>query len=114
MPTGRSNQFAGNVGGPISERIRRFSSPITKDSAKEGPAHCPAGGCSERCHAPVADFAEISRAGFDASGKCNDVDGQFWDPCSGVFDADAGGPGDLPGSFPSTTWQAAKAQAIPN
>ena len=38
------------------------------------------------------DFAEICGAGFDASGQCNDPEGQLWDPYSGVFDADAGGP----------------------
>jgi len=40
----------------------------------------------------MGDFGEICTAGWDASGKCNDSEQQLWDPYSGVYSADEGGP----------------------
>ncbi len=84
----RYNLFGGNVGGPIKkdkvffffnyEGLRdtaasTFNAGVPSPAMKKG------------------DFGEICAEGFDANGKCMG-DGQLWDPYSGVYNADEGGP----------------------
>ena len=85
----RYNQFGGTVGGPIKKNKTffffdyegyRIKSPSTTTVGVPSAA--------ER----TGNFGEICGPGFDANGMCKDPAGQLWDPYSGVYDANKGGP----------------------
>ena len=89
LPPRRFNQFGANVGGPI-RKDKTFFFANWEGFRNRKPTTLQAGVPSAAMR--EGDFAEICGAGFDAAGMCNDPEGQLWDPYSGVFDADAGGP----------------------
>jgi hypothetical protein len=85
----RYNLFGATIGGPIRKdktffffdyeglrdrRARTFRAGVPSSNMRNG------------------DFGELCSAGFDTSGMCNDPEGQLWDPYSGVYDPDEGGP----------------------
>src|SRR5207253_4766097 len=88
----RWNEFGGTVGGPIVRNRTFFffdyegsreSASVTKDAGVPSVA--------ER----AGDFGELcGYAGgtFDSTGMCSAAAGQIWDPYSGVFKPDKGGP----------------------
>ena len=88
----RWNEFGGTVGGPIIRNRTFFffdyegsreSASVTKDAGVPSVA--------ER----AGDFGELcGYAGgtFDSTGMCSAAAGQIWDPYSGVFKPDKGGP----------------------
>ncbi len=89
LPPRRFNQFGANAGGPI-RKDKTFFFANYEGFRDRQPSTLQAGVPSAAMR--TGDFAEICGAGFDATGKCNDSDGQLWDPYSGVFDPKAGGP----------------------
>jgi hypothetical protein len=89
LPARRFNEFGGNVGGPI-RKDKTFFFVNYEGFRNRKPTTLQAGVPSAAMRS--GDFAEICAAGFDASGQCNDPGGQLWDPYSGVFDPNQGGP----------------------
>src|SRR5438093_6317718 len=89
LPARRFNEFGANVGGPI-RKDKTFFFANWEGFRNRKPNTLQAGVPSSAMRS--GDFAEICAAGFDASGKCNDPGGQLWDPYSGVFDPNQGGP----------------------
>jgi hypothetical protein len=88
-PVIRYNQFGGTVGGPIKKNKTFFFFDYESIRTKS-PSTATVGvpSAAER----QGDFGEICTAGFTSRGMCNDPSGQLWDPYSGVYDADLGGP----------------------
>jgi len=89
LPPLRHNLFGFTVGGPIrkDKTFFFFDYEGSRDRTMS----------SSRAGVPSAlmregNFAEICTAGFDATEMCNDPEQQLWDPYSGVYDSDAGGP----------------------
>jgi Carboxypeptidase regulatory-like domain/TonB dependent receptor-like, beta-barrel len=113
LPARRYNQFGGTVGGPIKrdKTFFFFDYQATRDhSANSFNAGVPS--AAER----LGNFGELcAYAGgtFDGSGACS-ADAQLWDPYSGVYDADNGGP-DRSAMIPfnnMATFQSAGAPAL--
>src|SRR6266496_6577943 len=89
LPPRRFNQFGANAGGPI-RKDKTFFFVNYEGFRDRQPSTLQAGVPSAARR--TGDFAEICGAGVDATGTCTDSEGQLWDPYSGVFDANAGGP----------------------
>lgn len=92
IPPLRLNNFGGTVGGPIrhDKTFFFFDYDGTRSSTlSTHQAGVPS--AQER----TGDFGELcGYAGgtFDSTGMCSDPDGQLWDPYTGVYNADQGGP----------------------
>jgi hypothetical protein len=89
LPARRFNEFGANVGGPI-RKDKTFFFANWEGFRNRKPNTLQAGVPSAAMRS--GDFAEICAAGFDNAGMCNDPGGQLWDPYSGVFDPNQGGP----------------------
>src|SRR5215469_7321372 len=88
----RWNQFGGTLGGPIKKNRTFFffdyegtraSSSVTESAGVPSPAM------------RRGDFGEIcgyNGGTFDSNGLCSVAAGQIWDPYTGVFDPNQGGP----------------------
>jgi hypothetical protein len=84
----RYNLFGANIGGPvIKDKLFFFFNyeGLRDVSASTYNAGVPSAAMR------TGDFGEICAEGFDATGLCKG-DGQLWDPYSGVYDANEGGP----------------------
>ena len=89
IPPLRQNQFGGTIGGPIKRDKTFFFfdfEGLRSRSMQSGQAGVPSAAMRN------GDFGEICSAGFDSSGYCTDPEGQLWDPYSGSYSADEGGP----------------------
>ncbi|PYV86287.1 MAG: hypothetical protein DMG05_20170, partial [Acidobacteria bacterium] len=85
----RYNLFGGTVGGPIKKDKTFFFfdyEGLRDTAARTFRAGVPSAAMRN------GDFGEICGAGFDTSGMCSDPEGQLWDPYSGVYDSNEGGP----------------------
>ncbi len=88
----RRNNFGGTVGGPIRKDKTFFF--FDYDGTRERSMGISTAGvpsAKER----TGDFGELcgySGGSFDANGRCSADAGQLWDPYTGVYSADAGGP----------------------
>ena len=85
----RRNQFGFTVGGPI-RRDKTFFFADYEGTREHSLAVHSAGVPSAAMR--EGNFGEICTAGFDANGLCNDSEQQLWDPYSGVYVSDFGGP----------------------
>jgi hypothetical protein len=88
----RNNNFGGTVGGPIRRDKTFFFFDYDGTRSRTGSTY-QAGvpSAAER----TGNFGELcGHAGgsFDATGLCSAPGGQLWDPYTGVYSADAGGP----------------------
>lgn len=88
----RNNNFGGTVGGPIRRDKTFFFFDYDGTRSRTASTH-QAGvpSAAER----TGNFGELcgyAGGSFDASGRCSADDGQLWDPYTGVYSADAGGP----------------------
>jgi hypothetical protein len=88
-PSIRFNQFGGTAGGPIRKNKTFFFADAEAILTKD-PATATVGVPSAAMR--TGNFAEICTTGFDSAGMCSTAAGQLWDPFSGVFDAQLGGP----------------------
>jgi hypothetical protein len=89
LPPLRLNQFGFTVGGPI-HRDRTFFFFDYEGTRMRTLSTQWAGVPSAAMRA--GDFGEICAPGFDSSGLCLDEGGQLWDPYSGVYVPEFGGP----------------------
>lgn len=85
----RYNLFGATVGGPIRKDRTFFF--VSFEGLRDN------SGQTIQMGVPSAamrkgDFTELCPGGFDATGKCKDPGGQLWDPYSGVYDSNEGGP----------------------
>jgi hypothetical protein len=88
----RNNNFGGTVGGPILKDKTFFFFDYDGTRSRTGTTrHSGVPSAAER----TGNFGELcgySGGTFDSAGRCSSDDGQLWDPYTGVYDADAGGP----------------------
>ena len=85
----RYNLFGANIGGPIKQNKVFFFfnyEGLRDTSASTYTAGVPSPAMKK------GDFGEICPEGFDANGMCKNAEGQLWDPYSGVYSNDEGGP----------------------
>jgi carboxypeptidase family protein/TonB-dependent receptor-like protein len=92
LPPLRRNNFGATVGGPIKhdKTFFFFDYDGTREaSLRSFQAGVPSG--PER----IGNFGELcgyAGGSFDANGRCSSGDGQLWDPYTGVYNNDQGGP----------------------
>jgi hypothetical protein len=92
IPALRNNNFGGTAGGPIKKDKTFFFFDYDGSrsrTAASGQFGVPS--AAER----TGNFGELcgyKGGSFDANGMCSSPDGQLWDPYTGVYSADAGGP----------------------
>jgi len=92
LPGLRLNNFGGTVGGPIRRDKTFFF--FDYDGTRETTLFSTNSGVPSAAER-TGDFSELcSRAGgtFDTSGMCSAPGGQLWDPYTGVYNANLGGP----------------------
>ncbi|MGI8958798.1 MAG: carboxypeptidase regulatory-like domain-containing protein [Bryobacteraceae bacterium] len=92
IPALKNNNFGGTVGGPIRRDKTFFFFDYDGTRSRTGSTY-QAGvpSAAER----TGNFGELcgyAGGSFDANGLCSAGDGQLWDPYTGVYSADAGGP----------------------
>src|SRR5437868_4223129 len=92
IPALRNNNFGGTVGGPIRRDKTFFFFDYDGSRSRTASTH-QAGvpSAAER----TGNFGELcgyAGGSFNANGLCSSGDGQLWDPYTGVYNADAGGP----------------------
>jgi len=89
IPPMRWNQFGATIGGPI-KKDRIFFFGDYQGTRERAMSTFRAGVPSAAMRA--GNFAEICSAGFNASGMCNDPNGQLWDPYVSNWSNSAGRP----------------------
>lgn len=92
IPQLRRNQFGGSAGGPL-RKSRTFYFADYEGTRTRSMATRRTGAPSAAMRA--GDFSGICTAGggaFDAAGRCSNPEGQLWDPYSGVYRPELGGP----------------------
>jgi len=87
------NTFGATLGGPIRENKTFFFFDYEgrRDTAQAGPVFYSVPSVAER----KGDFGEVctyNGGTFDKTGMCSASAGQLWDPYSGVYDNNIGGP----------------------
>jgi len=94
----RNNNFGGTVGGPIKKDKTFFffdydgTRSRTATTSQFGvPSDTYNGKPGER-HGNFGELCAYAGGSFDANGRCSSDDGQLWDPYTGLYSADAGGP----------------------
>ncbi len=88
----RNNNFGGTVGGPIRRDKTFFF--FDYDGTRSRTADTQQAGVPSAAER-TGNFGELcgySGGTFDGSGRCSSDDGQLWDPYTGVYNADLGGP----------------------
>jgi hypothetical protein len=93
IPSLRRNNFGGTIGGPI-RRDRTFfffDYEGLRQTSAAGPVFYGVPSKLER----TGDFGELCgsvQGTFDSNGQCSNAAGQLWDPYSGTYDPNLGGP----------------------
>lgn len=88
----RNNNFGGTVGGPIRKDKTFFF--FDYDGTRSRTASGTTAGVPSLLER-TGNFGELcgyAGGSFDANGRCSAAAGQLWDPYTGVYSADAGGP----------------------
>jgi len=88
----RNNNFGGTVGGPIKKDKTFFF--FDYDGTRSRTATSSQFGVPSAAER-TGNFGELcgySGGSFDSAGRCSSPDGQLWDPYTGLYSADAGGP----------------------
>ena len=92
LPPLRRNNFGATVGGPIKRDKTFFF--FDYDGTRQASLSSFQAGVPSAAERQ-GNFGELcggAGGGFDAAGRCSSGDGQLWDPYTGVYSADAGGP----------------------
>ena len=92
IPPLRRNNFGATIGGPIRRDKTFFF--FDYDGSRQASLSSFQAGVPSALER-TGNFGELcSLAGgsFDANGMCSNPDGQLWDPYTGVYNADKGGP----------------------
>ena len=92
LPPLRKNTFGFTIGGPIRKDKTHFFFDYEGDRTHSMGTHS-AGVPSAAMR--TGDFSELcARKGgtYDAGGRCSNGDGQLWDPYTGIYNPDNGGP----------------------
>ena len=92
LPPLRKNNFGATIGGPIRHDKTFFF--FDYDGTRQASLSSFSAGVPSALERQ-GNFGELcSFAGgtFDAAGRCSSDDGQIWDPYTGVYDPDQGGP----------------------
>lgn len=92
LPPLRRNNFGGTIGGPIRhDKTFFFFDYDGTRSASLSTYQAGVPSALER----TGNFGELcgyAGGSFDANGLCSAADGQLWDPYTGVYNSDKGGP----------------------
>lgn len=89
MAPRRYNLFGGTVGGPIRKDRTFFF--FNFEGLRDRRARTMTAGVPSAAMRR-GDFGEICPTGFETSGRCLAPEGQLWDPYSGIYDPNEGGP----------------------
>lgn len=92
LPPLRQNNFGATIGGPIRRDKTFFF--FDYDGTRQRTLSTAVGGVPSAAERQ-GDFGELcgfKGGSFDANGMCSNPDGQLWDPYTGVYNADQGGP----------------------
>jgi len=92
LPPLRRNNFGATIGGPIKRDKTFFF--FDYDGTREASLSSFQGGVPSALER-TGNFGELcglAGGSFDANGLCSAAGGQLWDPFTGVYNADKGGP----------------------
>jgi hypothetical protein len=92
LPALRQNNFGATVGGPVFKNKTFFFFDYEGTRIRSlATARAGVPSAAEK----TGNFGEVCTlqgGSFDAAGRCSNPDGQIWDPYSGTYDPNAGGP----------------------
>jgi carboxypeptidase family protein/TonB-dependent receptor-like protein len=92
IPPLRQNNFGATIGGPIKRDKTFFFFDF--DGTRQRSLSTAVGGVPSAAE-KAGDFGEVcgyQGGTFDSAGRCSAAGGQLWDPYTGVYSSDAGGP----------------------
>jgi Carboxypeptidase regulatory-like domain/TonB dependent receptor len=92
LPPLKKNNFGGTVGGPIKHDKTFFF--FDYDGTRQATLSSFTSGVPSAAER-TGNFGELcgfAGGSFDSAGRCSSPDGQLWDPYTGVYNSDQGGP----------------------
>ena len=92
LPPLRKNNFGATIGGPIKHDKTFFF--FDYDGTRQATLSSFQAGVPSALERQ-GNFGELcgfAGGSFDSNGRCSEAGGQLWDPYTGVYNADAGGP----------------------
>ena len=92
IPPLKKNNFGGTVGGPIRHDKTFFF--FDYDGTRQATLSTFTAGVPSAAERTgnFGDLCGFAGGSFDANGRCSSADGQLWDPYTGVYNNDQGGP----------------------
>lgn len=88
----RNNNFGGTVGGPIKKDKLFFFFDYDGTRSRTGATNQFGVPSAAERQGNFGELCGYAGGSFDSAGKCSADGGQLWDPYTGVYDNDLGGP----------------------